>query len=102
MLYAVVVNKKFWDGLPPDIRTGLDAAMKDTTKYANELAKKDNDEALEAIKKSGKTQVIVLTPEQKRAWKKALVKVHKDLEDKIGKELIHDIYKETGFDPAKL
>ena len=25
--YAVIVNKKFWDGLPPDIRTALDKAM---------------------------------------------------------------------------
>jgi C4-dicarboxylate-binding protein DctP len=47
-------------------------------------------------------QVITLTPDQKRSWKKAMVKVHKELEDKIGKDLIHDIYKETGFDPAKL
>src|SRR5450830_704716 len=33
--YAVIVNKKFWDGLPPDIRTALEGAMKDATKYAN-------------------------------------------------------------------
>ncbi|RYD88171.1 MAG: DctP family TRAP transporter solute-binding subunit, partial [Sphingobacteriales bacterium] len=31
--YAVIVNKKFWDGLPADIRTKLDGAMKDATKY---------------------------------------------------------------------
>src|SRR5262249_40111250 len=24
--YAVIVNKKFWDGLPPDIRTALEGA----------------------------------------------------------------------------
>ena len=34
--YAVIVNKKFWDGLPADVRTTLEGAMKDATKYANE------------------------------------------------------------------
>jgi C4-dicarboxylate-binding protein DctP len=102
LLYAVVVNRKFWEALPPDVRTTLEGAMKDATKYADELASKDNADALEAVKKTGKVQVITLTPDQKRSWKKAMVKVHKELEDKIGKDLIHDIYKETGFDPAKL
>src|SRR5258706_16268584 len=41
--YAVIVNKKFWDGLPADIRTSLEGAMKDATKHANEIAKKEND-----------------------------------------------------------
>ena len=48
--YAVIVNKKFWDGLPADIRTALEGAMKDATKYANDIAKKENDDALEAVK----------------------------------------------------
>lgn len=100
--YAVIVNKKFWDGLPADIRTTLEGAMKDATKFANDVAKKDNDDALEAVKKSGKSELITLTPAQKLAWKKALVKVHADREASIGKELIQSIYKQTGFDPAKL
>ena len=53
--YAVIANKKFWDGLPPDLRTTLEGAMKDATKYANEIAQKENDDALEGIRKSGKS-----------------------------------------------
>jgi C4-dicarboxylate-binding protein DctP len=100
--YAVIVNKKFWDGLPADIRTTLEGAMKDATKYANDIAQKDNDDAIEAVRKSGKSELITLTPQQKAAWKKALVKVHADRESAIGKDLIQSIYKETGFDPSKL
>jgi len=100
--YAVIVNRKFWDGLPPDIRQTLDQAMVDTTKYVNQIAQKENDDALEAVRKSGKTEIITLTPEQKREWMKALVKVHKENESRIGKDLIESIYKETGFDPGKL
>ncbi|HEY4998919.1 MAG TPA: TRAP transporter substrate-binding protein [Usitatibacter sp.] len=100
--YAVIVNKKFWDGLPPDIRTILDGAMADATKYADDIAKKENDEALEAVRKSGKTQIITLTPDEKKAWKKALIKVHQESESRVGKDLIQSIYKTTGFDPNKL
>jgi len=97
--YAVIVNKKFWDGLPADIRTTLEGAMNDTTKFANEIAKKENDDAIEAVRKTGKTEILTLTPEQKAAMKKALNVVHKDNESRVGKETIQAVYKETGFTP---
>ncbi len=100
--YAVIVNKKFWDGLPADIRAQLTEAMKDATRYANAIAKTENDAAVDAVKKSGKTQIVTLTPAEKSAWRKALYKVHQDQESRIGKELLQSIYKETGFNPAKL
>ena len=86
----MIVNKKFWDGLPADIRTTLEGAMKDATKYANDIAKKENDDALEAVKKSGKTEIITLTPAEKAAWKKALVPVHKENESRVGKDIDRD------------
>src|SRR6266849_6856271 len=52
--YAVIANKPFWDGLPADIRAGLDKAMAEATKFSNDIAQKENDNALEEIKKSGK------------------------------------------------
>jgi C4-dicarboxylate-binding protein DctP len=97
--YAVIVNKKFWDGLPLDIRTVLEGAMRDATNYGNHIAKQENDEALEAIRKSGKTQIITLTVQEKHAWKTALLPVHAQMADKIGKDLIQAVYKATGFDP---
>ena len=100
--YAVVVNKKFWEGLPPDVRAGLESAMKEATAYTNDIAKQENDDALAKVKATGKTQIITLTSDEKKAWKKAVFKVHQENEDKIGKDLIKEIYKETGFDPAKL
>jgi C4-dicarboxylate-binding protein DctP len=95
--YAVIVNKKFWEGLPKDIRATLEACMKDATKYANDVAKKDNDEALAAVKKSGRSQIISLTPQEKAAWKKAMDKTHKENTGRIGADIIRDVYKETGY-----
>ena len=100
--YAVITNKKFWDGLPADVRGQLEQAMKEATVYANMIAKDENDAALEAVRKSGKTQIYTPTPAERLAFKKAMAKVHKEMESRIGKQTIEVVYKETGFDPAKL
>jgi C4-dicarboxylate-binding protein DctP len=100
--YAVITNKKFWDGLPADIRGQLEQAMKEATKYANDIAKDDNDKALEEVRKSGKSQVHVPTAAEKLALKKAMIKVHTEMAGRIGKENIDAIYKVTNFDPSKL
>ena len=100
--YAVIVNKKFWDGLPADIRTALEGAMKEATAFADEIAKKENAEALDAVRKSGKTQVITLTAEEKGAWKKALSGVRREQEARIGKETLDAIAAATVASPAKM
>ena len=100
--YAVIVNKAFWDGLPADIRKSLEEAMVESTTYANDIAKQENEESLAKVKASGKSEIIELTPEQKTSWKKALSKVHKEMADRVGAELIESIYKATGNDMSKL
>ena len=100
--YAVITNKKFWDGLPADIRTALEKAMAEATVFANKIALEENEGALAKVKASGKTQVYVPTPAERLALKKAMVKVHKEMESRIGKDVIDSVYKATGFDPSKL
>ena len=100
--YAVITNKKFWEGLPADVRSALETAMDEATKYANSIAQEENDKALAEVRKSGKSEILVPTAEQKMAMKKAMVKVHQQMADRIGKENIDAVYKTTGFDPSKL
>ena len=100
--YAVIVNKKFWDGLPADVRGQLEIAMKDATIFANKIAKEQNDKDLASVKASGKTEVYTPTKEERMAFKKVLVPVHKQMESRIGKEIIESVYKETGFNPNSL
>ncbi len=100
--YAVITNKKFWDGLPPDIRAALEKAMAEATVFANKIALEENEGALAKVKASGKTQIHVPTPAERLALKKAMVKVHKEMESRIGKDVIESVYKATGFDPSKL
>ena len=100
--YAVIVNKKFWDGLPADIRKQLEDAMEQSTRYANQIAKVENDSSLEAVKKSGKTAVYVPTKEERLAFKKAMVPVHQKMESRVGKETIQAVYRDIGFKPDSL
>jgi C4-dicarboxylate-binding protein DctP len=94
--YVVVVNKKFWDGLPADVRANLDKAMKEATTFGNGQSAKENDDALAEIKKSGKTEIITLTPDQDAAMRKAMEPVYKDVATRVGQPLIDEFLKETG------
>jgi C4-dicarboxylate-binding protein DctP len=92
-----VTNKKFWDGLPPDIRAVLDDAIAKATVFGNRIAKKENDDALEALRALNRIKITTLTKAQKDEWKKVLIKSHLDVADRISPELLQAIYKETGI-----
>ncbi|HWC93886.1 MAG TPA: DctP family TRAP transporter solute-binding subunit [Pseudolabrys sp.] len=92
--YAVIVNSKFWNGLPADIRAQLDKAMAEATDYTNSIASKENEDALAEIKKSGKTTLHYLTPEQKLAWQKAMQPTYKWAKGRVGGEVLDLLAKE--------
>jgi C4-dicarboxylate-binding protein DctP len=94
--YAVITNKKFWDGLPADVRGELEKAMGEATTYTNDIAQKENDEALEAMKQSGKTEIVSLTDVQKAAWRKALEPVADEMQSRVGKDTIEEFRREAG------
>lgn len=93
--YAVIVNKKFWDGLPDDIRAELEQAMHQATAFEKTIAQRDNDRALEAIRQTGKTAVYVLTPQEQAEWRRALLPVQQQMAGRIGKDLIDAINQTT-------
>jgi C4-dicarboxylate-binding protein DctP len=94
--YAVITNKKFWDGLPADVRGELEKAMGEATTYTNDIAQKENDEALEAMKQSGKTEIVSLSDEQKAAWRKALEPVADEMRSRVGGDTIDEFRREAG------
>src|SRR3954463_4577038 len=92
--YAVIVNTKFWNGLPPDIRKQLDKAMAEATDYANSIAVKENEDALADIKKSGKTTLHYLTDDQRKAWQTAMQPTYKWAKGRVGGEVLDLLAKE--------
>lgn len=63
--YALITNKRFWSSLPDDIRLELEKIIKEVaakvTQFALDAAIKD----MKTIADSGKTNIHILTPEQK-------------------------------------
>jgi C4-dicarboxylate-binding protein DctP len=92
--YAVVVNTKFWNGLPSDIRAQLEDAMREASLYADRVAEEENAKALEAVRRSGKTTVHTLTPAEEAAWRARLLPIHAEMETRIGKDVMNAVKRE--------
>jgi C4-dicarboxylate-binding protein DctP len=93
IMYAVVVNKKFWDGLPADVHTQLQQAMDEASKYERSIAQKENDDALQKIKEAKTTEIYYLSPAEKAAWRKAMLPLYKEYEGSVGKDNLDAIEK---------
>ena len=99
--YAFITNKTFWNSLPEDVRKELDRAVKESTEFFNATAAKDNADALEKIKVSGKTEIHVLTEAERKAWIAKLMPVHAEMQARFGKDFIERVYKASGFTPPQ-
>ena len=99
--YALITNKTFWNSLPEDVRKELDRAVKESTEFFNATAAKDNADALEKIKVSGKTEIHVLTEAERKAWIAKLMPVHAEMQARFGKDFIERVYKASGFMPPQ-
>jgi len=93
--YVVIVNKKFWDGLPPDIRQGLEKAMAEATAYGNSISDTENEKAIAEMKKSGRTLFYEPTSQEQAAWHSALEPVAEEMSKRLGRELIEEFRREA-------
>ena len=48
------------------------------------------------MRKSGRTTITTLTPEENAAWRKALIVVHDEMASRVGKGIIEEFRKEAG------
>ncbi len=88
ILYMVITNATWWDGLPEDIRTGLADAMAQATDYANKLSNEINLRDRGQIEAAGRARIQTLTPQDITAWRSAMAPVWQEYESEIGKDLI--------------
>jgi C4-dicarboxylate-binding protein DctP len=88
ILYMVIANADWWDGLPKDIQTGLAEAMNEATEFANRLAFEINEQDRQQISAAGKARIHTLTPDDLVEWRKLMEPMWKKYEADIGKELI--------------
>lgn len=86
--YMVITNTKFWDGLPADFRSELEAILAEVTVEVNAQANALNEGAKQSILDAGTTKIITLTPEERAEWRDAVRPVWKKFEGDIGADLI--------------
>jgi len=82
--YMVVTNQRFWNGLPADVREGLEQALAEATAAQNAFAQEENDKARAAIVASGRSQILQLTDAERRPWVEAMRPVWKKFESDVG------------------
>ncbi|WKE66245.1 TRAP transporter substrate-binding protein [Gallaecimonas kandeliae] len=86
--YMVITNTKFWNGLPPDIRSQLESILEEVTTKVNEHAWALNQEAKQKVIDAKTSEIIELTPAQRADWVKAMKPVWSKFEAQIGPDLI--------------
>jgi C4-dicarboxylate-binding protein DctP len=86
--YYVAVNAQFWQSLPDDLRTGLEATLDEVTKWGNARSEAINQEGKQRIIESDRSQITVLTPEQLAQWQQAMRPVWDQFRDRIGADLV--------------
>lgn len=97
--YAVVMNKAFWNGLAPDLQAVVASSIKDATDYELSLVTRENDDALAQLRASGRVQVIAPSDAERAEWKKAMWPVHRQMESRVGADLLQTVYKAAGSNP---
>ena len=99
LAYAVIVNKAFWEGLPSDIRTTLEGALRDATAYANALAETENERSLERIKASGRVTLYALTEAERAQWRQAMAPVYTESAARISAATLKAFHASAGPPP---
>ena len=92
LTYGVATNAKWWDGLDASDRQILTESMNEATKFANDLADKENADALQEIKASNRMEFYEQTEEDAKTFSsQAAEKVVAEWEPKVGKEIIDQL-----------
>lgn len=86
--YLLVTSAEFWNGLPDDVKPGLEECVAQATKTGNGRALEIAMESKEKIKESGQTEILQLTDAEMKAWQEAMKPVWKEFEDDIGADMI--------------
>ncbi len=86
--YLLITNTQFWNGLPAPVRTELEQIIEEVTVEVNKQVEALNEKAKQNIIDTGKSEILMLTEEQRNAWRDAVRPAWKKFEAEIGTDLI--------------
>jgi C4-dicarboxylate-binding protein DctP len=102
--YAVITNKKFWDGLPADVRTHSSSkAMKEATELRQQDRQGRERLRWKPCASRARPDLLARPPAEKPGVQEGHGQgAQGDGVAHRRRRWIQSVYKETGFDPAKL
>ena len=88
---AVIVSKKFWDGLSPAEQKWINDAMAEATTFQRGVSRVQSDVALDQLKKSGMqvTEFPAAELDKLRAKMKPVIEKHSE---KVGADTVKEVY----------
>lgn len=90
--HLLMINQKFFDGLPADQQKVIVEASQEMRLYERKLIRDNEAKMIADMKKMG-IQVAELAPAERQKWVEATKPVYKEFESKIGKDLIEQVQK---------
>lgn len=89
---VATINLDFFDSLPEDLQQIVTEAADEAADYNRKIAAQQNEEGKQLILEAGTTEVIELTPEQRKAFEDPVVPaVWSEYAEKIGEEAINEL-----------
>lgn len=85
--YPFITNKEFWEGLPEDIRTELEAILSEVTEEVAKVTEEIDQTDYKTIEESG-IEIVDLTDEEREEFKEALQPLYDEYKDVIGADLM--------------
>lgn len=92
----VFTNKKWFDGLPPDVQEFISDTVQDIALLERILVIRREQQAVKDFKRKG-VEIISLTDEEKKPFIKLGLPIHKKYLDRIGRDLVERTYELLDF-----
>ena len=86
--YMVIANAGWWNGLPADVRKGLNEAMVESIKFGNKVAYEEASTFRKKVIDDKKATVLPVSRDDMLQWREAMKPVWKQFEGDIGKDVI--------------
>jgi TRAP-type transport system periplasmic protein len=101
--FFTVMNKKKWESLPPDIQKTIDGMSgRWGSDFAGTAWDKDEEKAIDSLKKAGGHDFITISPEERDKWRKAVQPVWEEIvkgqesRGLPGREVLNEMLRLTG------
>ncbi|WP_316980207.1 TRAP transporter substrate-binding protein [Shumkonia mesophila] len=91
----LAMSGSFFDGLSPQMQKILLDAAEEVKPFQRQFVREDDEKMTTELRK--KMEVIELTDAEMKVWKEETKRVHEEVADKIGRDLVNRFYKAAGY-----